>query len=210
MKTYEQYKDSRVEWIGEIPVGWDCDRLKYISVVTNSGTWGEDEPFEGAVPLAIPTTAQLTIQGEWIYEDMEIRYVTTTEKDEYLCHEGDTIVVKSSGSSTNIITGKCGYINSDDSTRFGFGNFLLRIRPTGVNPRLCYYFLASNITRQRIERMVSSTTYPNLKVDEYANSVLTVPPLPEQQQIVTYLDQKTSQIDELIDKKTRKIELLKE
>ena len=39
---------------------------------------------------------------------------------------------------------------------------------------------------------------------------MSLPPLPEQQQIVTYLDQKTSQIDELIDKKTRKIELLKE
>ena len=29
MERYEKYKDSVVEWIGEIPEGWSCSRLKY-------------------------------------------------------------------------------------------------------------------------------------------------------------------------------------
>ncbi|MCY4561504.1 MAG: restriction endonuclease subunit S [Flavobacteriaceae bacterium] len=28
MRKYDSYKDSGVEWIGEIPSGWDCDRIK--------------------------------------------------------------------------------------------------------------------------------------------------------------------------------------
>ncbi len=30
LKPYPKYKDSGVEWLGEIPVGWDIKRLKYI------------------------------------------------------------------------------------------------------------------------------------------------------------------------------------
>ena len=210
MRPYPSYKDSGVEWIGEIPSGWESKRLQYISEIENSGVWGEDEPFEESIPLPIPTTAQLTIEGDWIYDEMSIRYLTKSELEKYRCLEGDIVVVKSSGSSTNIITGKCGYINPDDSKRFGFSNFLLRVRPNGLDSKLTYYFLQSNITKQRIERMVSSTTYPNLKVDEYVKSILFVPPLPAQQQIVTFLDHKTQLIDELIEKTGQKIALLKE
>ena len=31
MRTYLEYKDSGVEWIGEIPKEWDHIRLKYLS-----------------------------------------------------------------------------------------------------------------------------------------------------------------------------------
>ena len=58
--------------------------------------------------------------------------------------------------------------------------------------------------------MVSATTYPNLKINEYVNSDLLVPPIIEQNKIVSYLDTKTSYILSLIEKTHRKIELLKE
>jgi len=31
MKPYPKYKDSGIEWIGEIPVDWDVIRLKYVA-----------------------------------------------------------------------------------------------------------------------------------------------------------------------------------
>jgi type I restriction enzyme S subunit len=210
MKRYDSYRDSGDEWIEQIPTHWETQRLKWLSNIENSGIWGEDEEFSGSISVPIPTTGQLSIEGIWNYEKMSIRHLTEDEWEKYKCVEGDIVVVKSSGSSTNIITGKCGYISQSDSECFGFSNFLLRVRPTKLLDKLVYYFLSSNVTKQRIERMVSSTTYPNLKVDEYSNSILSVPPLSEQQQIVSFLDSKTSQIDELIQKKERKIELLKE
>ncbi|MBK7344265.1 MAG: restriction endonuclease subunit S [Saprospiraceae bacterium] len=50
----------------------------------------------------------------------------------------------------------------------------------------------------------------NLRQDRLKGVPIFIPPLPEQQAIVTYLDRKTSQIDTLIELKTRKIELLRE
>jgi len=34
MEGYEKYKDSGVEWIGEIPEGWGVKKLKYIRADT--------------------------------------------------------------------------------------------------------------------------------------------------------------------------------
>jgi type I restriction enzyme S subunit len=36
MRRYDSYKDSGIEWIGEIPSHWDIKKLKYISDVRPS------------------------------------------------------------------------------------------------------------------------------------------------------------------------------
>ena len=210
MDKYQIYKPSGVEWIGEIPSHWEINRLKWVTKIENSGIWGEDDEFPNSINVPIPTTGQLSIEGEWYYDKMNFRHLSKEDWNKYKCVEGDIVVVKSSGSSTNIITGKCGFISKEDSEKFGFSNFLLRVRPLKITPKLVYYFLSSNLTKQRIERMVSSTTYPNLKVDEYSNSELLIPPFQEQYQIVEFLDSKTELIDKLISTKERKITLLKE
>ena len=55
MNSYPSYKDSGVEWTGDIPSHWECKRLQHISEIENSGVWGKDEPFEESLPLPIPT-----------------------------------------------------------------------------------------------------------------------------------------------------------
>jgi hypothetical protein len=45
MKKYDNYKDSGIEWIGEIPEHWDESKIKYLSKEPNSlfidGDWIE-------------------------------------------------------------------------------------------------------------------------------------------------------------------------
>jgi type I restriction enzyme S subunit len=42
-KPYPAYKDSGVEWLGEIPVGWEVKRLRSTLTSCQNGAWG-DEP----------------------------------------------------------------------------------------------------------------------------------------------------------------------
>jgi type I restriction enzyme S subunit len=100
--------------------------------------------------------------------------------------------------------------NSDN--QFSFSNFLMRFKPDvkKVIPKFIYYFLRSHITRERVLRMVSSTTYPNLKVDEYISSKIPIPSITEQKRIVSFLDKKNDQFNSLIEKIEKKINLLKE
>jgi type I restriction enzyme S subunit len=210
MEKYSSYRPSGIEWIKDIPSNWSINRLKWISEIENSGVWGVDNEFENSIQVPIPTTGQLSIEGVWLYDKMSLRFLSEKDWNKYQCREGDIVVVKSSGSSTNIITGKCGYISHYDSGKFSFSNFLLRVRPKKIHPKFLYYFLSSNLTKQRIERMASSTTYPNLKVEEYSNSIITIPPKVDQESIVDFLDEKNNLIDKLLSSKQRKIELLKE
>ena len=39
---YESYKDSGVEWLGEIPSHWKVSRLKHSIQSTTNGIWGGD------------------------------------------------------------------------------------------------------------------------------------------------------------------------
>jgi type I restriction enzyme S subunit len=187
-------KDSGVEWIGEVPEHWEVKRIKHLGTIDNSGCWGADEGEEAGL-RPVSTTAHLTMDGLWLKDEMPVRWFTADEIARYEGRIGDIIIVKSSGSAANIISGKAGIIGEDDEGMI-FSNFLMRIRPTEVEPLFLYYFLTSHLTRERIEMMVSATTYPNLKVDEYFNHLIPLPDRKEQQAIVAFISDKLVQIND--------------
>lgn len=207
-EVYPEYKDSGVEWLGKIPKEWNTLELKYLSNSDTSGIYGDEK--NGDIKSKVATTAQLSVDGIWNFEKMEDRFFSYKEYKKYSTKIGDVIVVKASGSATNIITGKAGYI-SKDSEGFIFGNFLMRVHTkNGYSQKYLYYFLTSDITKKRVEISVSATTYPNLKIQEYLSSKIVFPNLEKQQKIANYLDEKTKNIDQIIEKKQKLIELLRE
>ncbi len=209
-KPYPKYKDSGVEWLGEVPEGWEVKPLKHLAGIDSCGCYGMD-PEEGGEVLRVATTAQIDPSGRFDVDRMPERGFSAAEVSRYGCSAGDILVVKSSGSATNIISGKAGLV--DEATpRFIFSNFLMRVRPLvgAADPRFIYALLRSNLTRQRVELMCSTTTYPNLQIGEYVSAPLPVPPVEEQSSIASFLDHETSKIDNLIKEQEKLIELLKE
>jgi len=47
MKRYKKYKDSGVQWIGEIPEAWEVKKLKYCIDSNIGGFWGEEPKDNG-------------------------------------------------------------------------------------------------------------------------------------------------------------------
>ncbi len=209
-KQHPKYKASGIEWIREIPSSWECKKIKYVSKMDDGGSWGADE---GLMELnsKVATTAHITMDGKWIVDKMPERSFSRSEYERYSVKQGDIVVVKSSGSADNIISGKAGYVDKDVEG-IVFSNFLLRIATDkeAFSSRYLYYFLISDLTRQRIERMVSATTYPNLKIREYFSSFIPFPTLEQQKCIAAFLDKTTRQTDVVLTKKQKLIELLKE
>lgn len=203
-------KDSGIEWLGKIPAHWEVVRLKYHAQFDNSGIWG-DEPETCDAPIPVARTADISIDGRINFQDMPMRCLSAAEMKAYKCRPGEIIVVKSSGSVSNVVTGKAALVTQEMPT-FSFSNFLLRVIPSQVvwDSRFLYAFLTSHMVRKRIELMVSGTTYPNLKVSEYRGFEVPLPNQPEQQAIADFLDCETAKIDALIGKIEKAIELLKE
>ena len=51
MERYEKYKDSGVEWIGEIPDGWEVKRLKYVAYFQRGFDLESNSFEQGDVPV---------------------------------------------------------------------------------------------------------------------------------------------------------------
>ncbi len=203
-------KDSGVEWLGEVPAHWDVRPLKHIARIDNSGTYGT-EPEDGEVVRPVATTAQIDSFGRFIVEEMPTRGFSPNEVARYGCSEGDILVVKSSGSATNIISGKAGLVTTE-TPPFVFSNFLMRVvcdRSRAV-PEFIYSLLRSNLTRRRVEQMCSTTTYPNLRVGEYVSAPLPLPSLDEQRAIYSFVRAENERLLDLLARSERACELLAE
>ena len=203
-------KDSGVEWIGEIPEHWEVSTVKRVAQIDNSGSYGEDpDKADFAAPVA--TTAQIDSRGHFKVAQMPTRGFNEQDLKRYGCRPGDILVVKSSGSVSNVISGKAGVV-LQDTPFFVFSNFLLRVKPNPkqAHPHYLFLLLNSHLTKERVNRMVAGTTYPNLRVSEYVSSGIPLPPLSEQGAIYTALKADLARIDRVREMSSKSITLLRE
>ncbi len=203
MNRYESYKESGVEWIGEIPKYWKTTKLKYIS----SG-----DPQYG-----------LNI-GSDSYGDVGIRFVRITDIDnnrslkpsggvyleskdaspEYQLHSGDILFARSGtvGKSILIENGNIPMCFAGYLVRFSFDNYL--------TSQFISWVAESDLYWRWIKWQIVQSTIPNINARKYSNFILPIPGKKEIKNIISHLRDKTEQIDQLIEKLEKKIELLKE
>jgi type I restriction enzyme S subunit len=77
-----------------------------------------------------------------------------------------------------------------------------------IKPYFSFYYLDSQYLNLR--GLVGEGQREGISVSFLKRYPLVIPPISEQEHIVSYLDEKTSQIDKTIDIEKKKIELLKE
>ena len=209
MNRYDSYKDSGVEWIGEIPSVWKFGKMKYQLSNNDGGVWGSDVENENDGTVVIRST-EITIDGQWDLSNPMKRILTDSEIEKTLLYSGDIVLTKSSGSPNHI--GKSVIVNSEvENLKCCYSNFVQRLRFRNYNSKLYHYILNNHVVREQYRYLTQTTTgLGNLNGTTLNEVFLPFIPLSEQQQIVTFLDTKTTLIDSLIEKTQQKIELLKE
>lgn len=206
--SYPAYKDSGVEWLGEIPAHWDVERTNSILDRNDSGVWGEDSDDDGII--VIRSTEQ-AIDGKWKITEPARRRLTTVEYATSRLQEGDLVVTKSSGSSLHI--GKTSMVTEDvEALNCCFSNFMQRLRVNESSiPGFVLYVLNGETGRKQFEYLSATTTgLANLNGDLIGRVRFARPPRREQRTIAAFLDRETAKIDALVAKKERLIELLQE
>ena len=206
-KKYEAYKESGVEWLGEIPVGWTTQKLKFVARVQPSNVDKKSKKDEKEVLLCNYTDVYY---NEEITADLPFMKATASDVQirKFTLKSGDTIITKDSEDPNDIAVPAyvpqdldgvvCGYhlalLRPEKGT---FGGYLKRVMDTQY-ARSIFATRANGITRYGLG------TYA---ID---NFILPLPPLKEQKRIVTFLDKETTKIDTLIDKQEQLITLLQE
>ena len=202
-------KYSGVQWIGEIPSHWICQRMKFSLSANDGGIWGDD-PHEDGNTLVLRSTEQ-TVDGKWdIVKPAERFLKNISNYKTCLCKEGDLLVTKSSGSKAHI--GKTTLVTKEiELMNCCYSNFLQRLHLTdGRSERFVWYLLNSNVTRLQFGYRQNDTSgIGNINSTDIASVIIPLPPLQEQEAIANFLDEKCTEIDGLLADLEEQVKTLK-
>lgn len=200
-KPYPAYRDSGVEWIGDVPEHWDIVPLKVLADTVNGATPDSSKPefWDGDIAWYTPTDIDNDVASELAAPR---RYISSAG------FESCAVKLSPPGSvilSTRAPIGSIGITTVPSTINQGCRTLVPRSGiPTG--------YLASTLVaaREELKQRGNGTTFQELPTE--ALKSLRVPmPLPaECSSIVEALNRETVRIDALIAKKTCFIELLKE
>jgi len=184
MKPYPKYKDSGVEWIGEVPEHWEILPIRALCHLGRGRVISNEEIAQnpGRYPVYSSQTANNGEMGRIASYDFDGEYVTWTTDG---ANAGTVFYRYGKFNCTNV----CGTLRSKNK-------LCMPLLPYILNLGTKYY--------------VRYDINPKLMNNMMAKIKISVPPYLEQTAIAAYLDRKTTQIDNLISKKQKLIELLKE
>lgn len=181
------YKETNIDFIGAIPEHWSLVPVKYLS----SFRMGQ------------------TILKEDLIDDGKFPVYSATEKDSYFGYidnplftlEKGDIVIPARGNSI----GHVKLVNEKSvSTQTTIANLIDQEK---VSSKFLYYFYkAFKVNLFPYD----NTAIPQITVEKIRENIITLPPIIEQSQIADFLDQKTAQIDTIIEKKQKLLQLLEE
>lgn len=189
-KPYPKYKPSGIDWIGDIPEGWDVKKLKYCSIV-NMGQSPESSEYnfsEEGLPF-------LQGNADFGSKNPTPRVWCATCKKR--AKKGDLLFS---------VRAPVGAVNIADQ-EYGIGRGLCALTPL-INESIFKYIVL--LIGVPLNSIATGSTYEAVSVDDVKNIEIVFGAYEEQQQIADFLDQKTAQIDDLIQKKEEMIKLLKE
>lgn len=204
---YPEYKDSGVEWLGQLPSHWVIDCLKHRCEVFPSNVDKHSREDEHPVLLCNYTDVYY---NEVIAEG--ISFMPSTAKPEQIekfrLRRDDVIITKDSESADDIAV--AAYVPQDlPGVLCGYHLSMIRPRESTSGAFVKRLF-DSKYAKARFE--VSANGLTRVGLGQYAldNVKLPFPPHSEQIAIANFLDHETAKIDALIAEQEKLIELLKE
>lgn len=208
MRRYESYKDSGVDWLGDIPTHWECVPLRSIFKFRN----------EKNDPIKTDNILSLSI-ANGVTEYSDENRGGNKRKDDLssykLAYPNDIVL-----NSMNVIVGAVGvskYFGAISPVYYALSLYNQRAN-------LSYYesiFKNENFQRGLLrfgkgilikfgENGKMNTIRMKISQDDFKKLYFPIPPLSEQQKIAQFLDDKTAKIDQAVDLAKKQIALLKE
>lgn len=196
-------KDSGIEWIGEIPEHWICTVFK--KFLSEPMQYGANEAAEEC-NYNDPRYIRITdIKDDGTLRDDTFKSLPLEKAKEYMLTKGDLLFARSGAT-----VGKTFLYKEDYAACFAGYLIKARCNKNELLPNFIFYYTLSNAYQNWKNSIFIQSTIQNIGADKYSVMPIIAPPLSEQQSIANYLDQKCSEIDELISIKQQKIEKLKD
>lgn len=195
-------KDSGVDWIGNIPTHWEAKRLKYLGTARNGLTYDPadiDETENGTLVLR-----SSNIQNEELSLDDTLYVSNVPIPREIILQENDILLCSRNGSRSLI--GKCILI---DKRTVGetYGAFMCVFR--SEHNRFLHYVFLSDLFNYYLPTFLTSTVNQLTNQNLYNMIVPITFDKKEQHEIIEFLDEKCSLIDNILKSKVEELEKVK-
>ncbi|XAK23312.1 restriction endonuclease subunit S [Campylobacter coli] len=181
----KNFKDSGIEWIGEIPQHWEVSKFKYFYRSNMGETILAQDLKDEGVPIYSATE--------------DDKFFGRIKNPINLLNIND-FVIPARGNSIGAVK-----IVKEKSTCTQTTIFSKQFKE--MNPYYVYYFLSGY---RKFLFEFTQTAIPQITISQVNDNPILYPPLKEQEQIANFLDEKCEQIANFIEKKEKLISLLKE
>ncbi|MBR3577878.1 MAG: restriction endonuclease subunit S, partial [Bacteroidales bacterium] len=196
MQRYDTYKDSGVQWLGEIPSHWEMKRWRFLMSENTTKN----------------TNCKERLQLQFRYGDI-VRKVNQSEESDvldtiskYTIVEPDDIMINGLNLNYDFISQRVAQVQE----RGVITSAYISLRPTEIaNSRYFTYFLKSMDAKKMFHGMGTGIRL-TLSYNELKNQFIPCPSPEEQTAIANYLDTATAKIDAAIAQQQKMIDLLNE
>lgn len=200
-------KPSGIEWLGDIPKHWEVRKLKYVADCFPSNIDKHTREDEEQVRLCNYTDVY---KNDYITNDMKLMLATATKEqiEKFTLFKGDVIITKDSETANDIANPA---LVKEHLENVVCGYHLSVLRP---NPKLLgeYLFRALQVKPINIQFEICSNgvTRVGLGVYDLKKAQIPIPPLSEQQQIVSHIEKETAKLNQAIATIEKEIALVQE
>lgn len=195
-KSYPKYKNSGVEWLGEVPIGWDIKKVKYLFEIRKRIAGKEGYPVLSITQRGIKVKDTISGEGQLSMDYSKYQFV---EFGDFAMNHMDLLTGYVDISNFHGVTSPDYRVFALTDTN-SVDRYFLYLMQMGYKNKIFFSYGQgiANIGRWR------------LQTDSFNNFSVPYPNKKEQQIIANFLDHETRRIDDLIEEKNRFIELLKE
>ncbi len=200
---YPEYKDSGVEWLGQVPGHWVVTSLKRGFCVTLGKMLQPDST--GPDDALLPYLRAANIQWDGVDStDIKQMWLSKRDQSQLRLEPGDLLV-----SEGGDVGRSCMWASELELCYFQ--NSVNRVRARdGHSNRYLYYWMSTVKDKGYIDVICNKSTIAHFTAEKVAAAPVPLPTPAEQTQIAAFLDHETAKIDALVAEQSRLMELLKE
>ena len=207
-RPYLAYKDSGVEWVGEIPAHWEMSRLRNIAGIRVSNVDKHANPYE--IPVRLCNYVDV-YRNDRIHSEMSFMPATATveEIERFRLRSRDVLITKDSEAWNDI--GVPAFVQEvEDDVVSGYHLALLRSDTRHLDGEFLFRALQSQGVAYQFHVRANGVTRYGLSHSAIKSVRLPVPPLIEQDAIVHFLARSIVSLNEEVDRARRQIALFHE
>ena len=208
MSSYSAYRNSGIDWLGNLPTHWEVKQLDRVASYRTSSVDKKSEDNELPVRLCNYTDVYYNDRIRAGGGDFMRATALPSEIERFRLRVGDVLITKDSEDWRDIAVPALIEEAADDFV-CGYHLGILRAGSL-IEPAFLFRAMQSQAVNEQLQVSASGVTRYGLPNGAVGDVHLPLPPLDEQRAIAAFLDQETERIDSLIAKKRLLMERLRE